>query len=342
MAQHITLKDISSPYAICFITYFRDFSFHIYRGMVAKEFSKASNSDISVKLGEIWNRLSSEQQKPYFERAEELKIQHRYENPSYTYQPRCFRKKNKKNKKKDDEDEEIYPNFTYSQGFGYDVKFSDMPLDKSDMLPRIFNYPRHDNQSKAEEPRIVVPKPIYPHKAKASANDDCNSSMATDDSHLKLKQEAVEETNYDGDKETEDNLSILKKKQNDKDHKRRIKRKRKCVAKNDSSSSDEDDVGLLRDAMMPSLAQGDEQDLLHTDDVTFDVTDLDNYLAGDGGGFRDVLDHTISDNNDPDYVPQFKCGSKRRRRNYRGTKPIPKCKKNPPCISELTSAAFFR
>ncbi|XP_065071794.1 uncharacterized protein LOC135696350 [Rhopilema esculentum] len=39
-----------------------------YRSLVAKEFSEASNSEISVKLGEIWNELTSDQQSPTLKR----------------------------------------------------------------------------------------------------------------------------------------------------------------------------------------------------------------------------------------------------------------------------------
>ena len=55
---------------------------------MAKEFSEASNSEISVKLGEIWNELTSEQQRPYFKKAEWLKAKHKQSHPNYVYQPR--------------------------------------------------------------------------------------------------------------------------------------------------------------------------------------------------------------------------------------------------------------
>ena len=55
---------------------------------MAKEFSEASNSEISVKLGEIWNELTSDQQKPYFKKAEWLKAKHKQTHPNYVYQPR--------------------------------------------------------------------------------------------------------------------------------------------------------------------------------------------------------------------------------------------------------------
>ena len=55
---------------------------------MAKEFSEASNSEISVKLGEIWNELTNEQQRPYFKKAESLKEKHKQNHPNYVYQPR--------------------------------------------------------------------------------------------------------------------------------------------------------------------------------------------------------------------------------------------------------------
>ena len=63
---------------------------------MAKEFSEASNSEISVKLGEIWNELTSEQQRPYFRKAETLKAKHKQNHPNYVYQPRQTQKPSRK------------------------------------------------------------------------------------------------------------------------------------------------------------------------------------------------------------------------------------------------------
>ncbi|KAJ7377045.1 Transcription factor SOX-30 [Desmophyllum pertusum] len=58
------------------------------RSTIAKRFPNANNAEISVKLGEIWNELSTEQQRPYFEDASRLKEQHRAQHPNWVYQPR--------------------------------------------------------------------------------------------------------------------------------------------------------------------------------------------------------------------------------------------------------------
>ena len=65
---------------------------------MAKEFPDASNSEISVKLGEIWNQLTSEQQKPYFQKAESLKAVHKQNYPNYVYQPRQAKPKSARNR----------------------------------------------------------------------------------------------------------------------------------------------------------------------------------------------------------------------------------------------------
>ena len=88
------------------------------RSLVAKEFADASNSEISVKLGEIWNELSSELQKPYFRKAESLKAEHKLNHPNYVYQPRQTRVKQSKRSKdtwiKDNKDKNsnIFKNVT--------------------------------------------------------------------------------------------------------------------------------------------------------------------------------------------------------------------------------------
>ena len=60
----------------------------LYRSTIAKRYPNANNAEISVKLGEIWNELSTEQQRPYFDEASQLKEKHRTEHPNWVYQPR--------------------------------------------------------------------------------------------------------------------------------------------------------------------------------------------------------------------------------------------------------------
>ena len=60
----------------------------LYRSTIAKRYPNANNAEISVKLGEIWNELSTEQQRPYFDEASRLKEKHKTEHPNWVYQPR--------------------------------------------------------------------------------------------------------------------------------------------------------------------------------------------------------------------------------------------------------------
>ena len=65
----------------------------LHRSTIAKRFANANNAEISVKLGEIWNDLSGEQQRPYFEEALRLKEKHKAEHPNWVYQPRSHKKR---------------------------------------------------------------------------------------------------------------------------------------------------------------------------------------------------------------------------------------------------------
>lgn len=65
----------------------------LHRSTIAKRFPNANNAEISVKLGEIWNELSSEQQKPYFDEATRLKEHHKVQYPNWVYQPRVTKKR---------------------------------------------------------------------------------------------------------------------------------------------------------------------------------------------------------------------------------------------------------
>ena len=65
----------------------------LHRSTIAKRFPNANNAEISVKLGEIWNELSSEQQKPYFDEATRLKERHKVQHPNWVYQPRLTKRR---------------------------------------------------------------------------------------------------------------------------------------------------------------------------------------------------------------------------------------------------------
>lgn len=52
-----------------------------FRGRLAAAMPNATNSDISVTLGQVWAALSSEDKKQYYEAAERIKQKHRQDFP---------------------------------------------------------------------------------------------------------------------------------------------------------------------------------------------------------------------------------------------------------------------
>lgn len=63
------------------------------RGKLAEETPNASNAEISVKLGELWSRLSKEEKQKYYMEAERVKARHRQDFPDWIYQPEPSTKK---------------------------------------------------------------------------------------------------------------------------------------------------------------------------------------------------------------------------------------------------------
>ncbi|XP_073423976.1 transcription factor SOX-30 [Dendrobates tinctorius] len=59
----------------------------IQRPELARANPKAINKEISVLLGEEWNKLSEEQKKPYYEEARKLKVEHNKTFPDWEYRP---------------------------------------------------------------------------------------------------------------------------------------------------------------------------------------------------------------------------------------------------------------
>lgn len=45
-------------------------------------FTDLTNSGISVRLGEMWSKMTKDQKKPYFEEANRIKEQHKIDHPS--------------------------------------------------------------------------------------------------------------------------------------------------------------------------------------------------------------------------------------------------------------------
>lgn len=52
-----------------------------YRPKLANRLPNANNAEISIKLGQVWNDLSNEEKKPFYEEAERIKNKHKLENP---------------------------------------------------------------------------------------------------------------------------------------------------------------------------------------------------------------------------------------------------------------------
>ncbi|XP_067656689.1 uncharacterized protein [Haliotis asinina] len=64
-----------------------------YRAKLASQFNSDTNSQISVKLGEVWNSLSQEEKQPYYDEAEMIKNQHKKEFPGWVYRPSPSKKR---------------------------------------------------------------------------------------------------------------------------------------------------------------------------------------------------------------------------------------------------------
>lgn len=52
-----------------------------YRPKLATQLPNANNAEISVKLGQVWNELSNEEKKPFYEEAEKIKMKHKMDHP---------------------------------------------------------------------------------------------------------------------------------------------------------------------------------------------------------------------------------------------------------------------
>ena len=52
-----------------------------YRPHLASQFPNANNSEISIRLGQVWNDMSDEDKRPYYEEAERIKHKHKRDYP---------------------------------------------------------------------------------------------------------------------------------------------------------------------------------------------------------------------------------------------------------------------
>ncbi|XP_046358520.2 uncharacterized protein LOC124136597 isoform X1 [Haliotis rufescens] len=64
-----------------------------YRAKLASRFNTDTNSQISMKLGDVWNSLTREEKQPYYDQADLIKNQHKKEFPDWVYRPSPSKKR---------------------------------------------------------------------------------------------------------------------------------------------------------------------------------------------------------------------------------------------------------
>ena len=52
-----------------------------YRPHLASQFPNANNSEISIRLGQVWNEMTDDDKRPYYEEAERIKHKHKRDYP---------------------------------------------------------------------------------------------------------------------------------------------------------------------------------------------------------------------------------------------------------------------
>lgn len=52
-----------------------------YRQKLASQLPNSNNAEISVKLGQVWNELTNNEKKPFYEESERIKTKHKLDNP---------------------------------------------------------------------------------------------------------------------------------------------------------------------------------------------------------------------------------------------------------------------
>ena len=52
-----------------------------YRPFLATQYPQANNSEISIRLGQVWNEMSDYEKKPFYEEAERIKNKHKQDFP---------------------------------------------------------------------------------------------------------------------------------------------------------------------------------------------------------------------------------------------------------------------
>ena len=52
-----------------------------YRPYLAGQFPNANNSEISIRLGQVWNDMTEEEKKPFYIEAERIKNKHKQDYP---------------------------------------------------------------------------------------------------------------------------------------------------------------------------------------------------------------------------------------------------------------------
>lgn len=52
-----------------------------FRPKLASQLPNANNAEISVKLGQVWNELTNDEKKPFYDEADRIKTKHKLDNP---------------------------------------------------------------------------------------------------------------------------------------------------------------------------------------------------------------------------------------------------------------------
>lgn len=60
-----------------------------YRAKMAEAFPNTTNSDVSVRLGQVWHEMTDEQKRPYYREAERIKQRHKMLYPGMYYPHFC-------------------------------------------------------------------------------------------------------------------------------------------------------------------------------------------------------------------------------------------------------------
>ncbi len=64
-----------------------------YRPFLAAQYPNANNSEISIRLGQLWNDMSESEKKPFYDESDKIKSQHKKDYPGWVYKPQPRRRR---------------------------------------------------------------------------------------------------------------------------------------------------------------------------------------------------------------------------------------------------------